>query len=201
MSVFSGLSEGTYTLELTDQSGYRVSKKITVDGKAEVRADFIPTYTIAPADELIRFVNNSMGAASYEWDFGDGATVSGVSEPYHSYADAGKYIATLKAFNDDCDDVFSREITIYKIATGIQASPDDEIRVSTIGEFVLIHFDNPAEQAELTIHNIIGQRILQTLSAAKEDIRIALPAGNQYYFLTVKTPNAVCTTKLFTLSH
>lgn len=43
------------------------------------------------------FNNQSTGATSYHWDFGDGAT-STEEHPRHTYQDAGTYSVKLKAF-------------------------------------------------------------------------------------------------------
>jgi PKD repeat protein len=44
----------------------------------------------------VQFVNQSSGAASYLWDFGDGAT-STDQNPEHTYATGGCYVVTLTA--------------------------------------------------------------------------------------------------------
>jgi len=188
--TFTRLTSGDYRLELTDRYGYRVTKKIIIDGKAMVHAAFIPTYSIAPAGQLIRFVNNSTGAASYQWDFGDGTILSDVSEPEHAYEDAGKYTVTLKAFNTDCEDELSLEISVYKIASGINPVEDAGVYVSTLGEFIIIRFENKSGSgAEIEIKNLLGQRVSQQLVTSSGEIRITLPeaVAGQYYFLTVKT--------------
>ena len=52
------------------------------------------------APTTIKFENSSTKATYYEWDFGDG-TVSQASNPEHLFAEAGNYLITLKAFNDN----------------------------------------------------------------------------------------------------
>jgi hypothetical protein len=44
----------------------------------------------------IKFVNQSLGATSFLWTFGDGSA-SAQENPLHTYATGGVYIATLKA--------------------------------------------------------------------------------------------------------
>ena len=48
--------------------------------------------------KTILFTNNSIGATSYLWNFGDGST-STSSNPTHTYASNGTYTVILKAMN------------------------------------------------------------------------------------------------------
>lgn len=60
----------------------------------------------------VPFVNNSTGAESYFWDFGDGST-SSAEEPVHSYTSPGSYTITLVAQNECfCTDTFQRVIEV-----------------------------------------------------------------------------------------
>jgi gliding motility-associated-like protein len=64
------------------------------------------------------FVNNSSGAGSYLWDFGDGTTISDTSSsftPSYTYPDTGTYIVTLVAYsalNPACNDTSYGTVTI-----------------------------------------------------------------------------------------
>ena len=54
------------------------------------------------------FTNNSVGATSYAWDFGDGSMMSTDMNPTHTYSSDGTYTVTLTAIND-CGSVTSTE--------------------------------------------------------------------------------------------
>ena len=64
------------------------------------------------------FSNNSTGAGSYLWDFGDGTTTSDTSSsftPSYTYPDTGTYTVTLIAFsalNTACNDTSYGTVTI-----------------------------------------------------------------------------------------
>ncbi len=45
--------------------------------------------------EVTTFTDHSLGAASWNWDFGDGTTLSGPNSPDYTYAAAGNYTAQL----------------------------------------------------------------------------------------------------------
>lgn len=57
-------------------------------------------YTVSIADRTVTFKNETTGAVSYKWDFGDGET-STDANPVHTYPGKGKYVPTLYATNKD----------------------------------------------------------------------------------------------------
>ena len=64
-----------------------------------IKAKFIPDATACgPAD--IQFTNQSLGAGSYFWDFGDGQK-STAKDPKHTFADSGTYKIQLIAIDSN----------------------------------------------------------------------------------------------------
>ena len=65
------------------------------------------------------FINTSIGAGSYLWDFGDLTTTNDTSTaftPTYTYPDTGVYVVSLIAFsnlNPACNDTSYGEVTIY----------------------------------------------------------------------------------------
>lgn len=57
-------------------------------------------YTVSIEDKTVTFTNETSGAVSYKWDFGDGET-STEESPVHTYPDKGKYVPTLYATTKD----------------------------------------------------------------------------------------------------
>jgi hypothetical protein len=60
---------------------------------------------------VVTFTNNSTGASSYSWDFGD-FTNSSASAPVHAYAVNGDYQVVLTAINANCKDTASLNVSI-----------------------------------------------------------------------------------------
>ena len=66
----------------------------------------------------VQFSNNSFGASSYQWNFGDPTTTNDVSNainPSYTYPDTGTYAVTLVAFssfNPGCSDTTVGTVTI-----------------------------------------------------------------------------------------
>lgn len=90
------LTPGTYTVRLINQYESCTDsafKSITVNGKPVV--DFVAddsTSCLAPF--TVQFTDLTPGAASWQWDFGDGGT-STAQNPSHTYSALGSYTVSL----------------------------------------------------------------------------------------------------------
>ena len=60
----------------------------------------------------VQFTNNSTGAVSWSWSFGDGGASSQLN-PSHTYVVAGTYSVTLQVTNDGCSDAFTVNNLIF----------------------------------------------------------------------------------------
>jgi gliding motility-associated-like protein len=72
---------------------YVISRPVPV---ADFTADPEITSIVFPE---IKFTDNSVGATTWAWDFGDGDS-SSVSSPIHTYSDTGTYYIYLHVEND-----------------------------------------------------------------------------------------------------
>lgn len=63
---------------------------------------------------VVNFTNNSLGADTYEWIFGDGTSTSTVMHPSHTYPTLGKYTVKLATYNkkSGCRDTATEEIDL-----------------------------------------------------------------------------------------
>lgn len=106
--VVTFANAGTYsvTLEVTNDAGSNTFTQTDLILVEDVPA---PSFTTNTTDNTVDFTNTSVGATSYEWDFGDGNTSTEIN-PSHTYAEDGIFIATLSATND-CGTV-STEVTV-----------------------------------------------------------------------------------------
>lgn len=89
------------TLSAMDASGRKAvaSTEIIVLPKPKAAFDILPDEPVIPADE-ITFVNQSSGATSYKWYFGDGTSAE-IFAPVHKYSKQGKYNVALVAISED----------------------------------------------------------------------------------------------------
>ncbi|MGV3609765.1 MAG: PKD domain-containing protein [Fluviicola sp.] len=97
---------GTYdvTLTVTDASGCTgsVTQTDMITISSQVDASFgVNTYEQTVLYPVFNFTNNSTGATSYVWEFGDGIT-SAATNPVHAYVNSpGVYHVVLHAYNDE----------------------------------------------------------------------------------------------------
>lgn len=98
---------------------YGVSLRVTASaGSDEISfADLIAVSALPRAEFIavnnmqeVTFTNNSIGAATYSWDFGDGNT-SVESDPKHVYEVEGNYEVVLTASNQ-CGDIMSTQTVV-----------------------------------------------------------------------------------------
>ena len=98
---------GTYAaiLTVTGPDGKEVTKTrtITVYEMPVPKFEIVPDSIFIPEQEL-RCYNYSLGATSYLWNFGDGATSTDLN-PVHTYLDSGFYSISLKVVSQNqCTD-------------------------------------------------------------------------------------------------
>ena len=102
---------GTYmvTLEVTNATGTDAITEVDyIVVNSTPTADFTSNVNGATVD----FINSSVNATSYSWDFGDGIGSSTLPDPSYSYTMAGTFIVTLTAINDCGSVTITEEVTI-----------------------------------------------------------------------------------------
>ncbi len=121
------------TLTTTDNNGcsnsYTAASIICVE--APPNALFSASQnSFSQTGEQIFFTNNSTGASSYTWDFGDSSPISTLVDPTHVYEDGfqDSFIVELIAFSSfGCSD--TSYLTIYN--TSISDSVDTDVFIPT----------------------------------------------------------------------
>ena len=78
--------------------------------------------------------SGSTGSATYSWNFGDGATGSGVS-PSHTYADNGTYTVSLTLSNAAGSDTQTTTATIANVAPSVNAGSNQTVNEGTSVSF------------------------------------------------------------------
>lgn len=121
----------TYSATVTDANGCNITQTFTVTVAPQPTAAF----TAGPGDcepATVTFTDNSIGATSYDWNFGDPFSgpqnTSTQQNPSHLYTTAGTYDIVLIVQNaGGCYDTISvaGAVTIYpQPVAGLAASPD-----------------------------------------------------------------------------
>lgn len=110
-------ASGTYQVTVTNDNGC-----VGID-TVSVLVIPVPTALFAPnVDGFQVFFNNmSFPFSTYNWDFGDGTSSSGIS-PMHTYADTGTYCVRLIASNSCGTDTVIECVTIEQVSSAL--TPD-----------------------------------------------------------------------------
>lgn len=83
----------------------------TIPSPQQPKALFSVSTQSAKVGEIISFMNQSLYATRYEWDFGDG-NISTEKDPTHSYSTSGSFTITLTAMGNGDAHSFTRSIDI-----------------------------------------------------------------------------------------
>jgi PKD repeat protein len=101
-------------------------------------AAFVNDGVLDCAPLIINFTNNSSGAVSYSWDFGDGTPLDNAVNPSHVYNNASQFIdnnmVTLIAISaNGCSDTLLDSLIVYpEPQFGFSTTPDSGCSPATI---------------------------------------------------------------------
>lgn len=117
------------------------------------------------APHMVAFINNTSGASTFSWNFGDGnilSTTAGIDTVYHTYLTAGNFTVTLHAFNSCTDTtttdfihVFAKPVAAFTADnyTACQGLPVTFTNQSTGGTSYLWNFgDGNTSTLAIPIH-------------------------------------------------
>ncbi|MCB9284370.1 MAG: PKD domain-containing protein [Lewinellaceae bacterium] len=127
-----GLPAGDYVLKFggCNHDGIGQTLEFTVSGAAAPQSQFSadPEQGCAPLE--VAFLNQSVNADQYLWDFGDGTTSTG-ENPVHTFLETGSYSITLTATNSSTgqSDSFSSTLVVFPDPT-VDIGPDTTITTS-----------------------------------------------------------------------
>ena len=153
-------SAGTYevTLMVTNDFGESTETQagyIIIEDVPQIDFDFVVLL-----DGNVEFTNNSTGATSYEWNFGDG-NMSNEENPTHQYTETGMYTVILTAINA-CGDV-KMELVVDVIVTGLEDFENIEVfnlyPNPNNGKFTLVLEGQNVDNLKLSLLNVLGQEL------------------------------------------
>ncbi len=106
------LSAGNYIVTVTDNNGCIATANATIDALNSLPAAAF-TYSLSGLNTST-FVNASVNATSYAWDFGDGQAHN-IANPVHVYVKEGTYTVKLTAANSCGTDIETQALTIPEL--------------------------------------------------------------------------------------
>jgi hypothetical protein len=167
--VTTQLAAGNYTLTFTDSAGYKAVKTIQVTAPQPATAmsfsvSDTAVKTLQPvALTIAASFNDSITAInSYQWDFGNGTTGTGVDTTV-SYTKPGYYnIALIVTNASGCSASQTQKVSvIQEQATGLaETNANAEVNIWSNTNRVYAGFANlQTVDATITIYNVLGQQI------------------------------------------
>tara|TARA_R110002096_G_scaffold221429_2_gene410250 strand:- start:23430 stop:28694 length:5265 start_codon:yes stop_codon:yes gene_type:complete len=145
---------------------------------AQPAAQFIADTTSGCAPLEVNFTNQSNGAISYQWKFGDG-NYSSQSNPTNLYTKAGVYTVTLISINSAQRDtlvksayiqVFPKPIINYALPDSVQCLFNDSIQLINLGDtahnYTWVFGDGTTSNSYNAVHQYISSGSFRTLLAA-----------------------------------
>ncbi|HOX79344.1 MAG TPA: PKD domain-containing protein [Bacteroidales bacterium] len=122
--------------------------------------DPIAGFSYLDSEELqITFINNSLYATEFQWDFGDGGT-SYIMNPTHSYASPGTYEVSLVAGACGISDTIFQTIDLEGVGISESGkSIDFTISPNPASTYFTLKIADFRGQMELTLHSFTGLEI------------------------------------------
>lgn len=159
---FAGLHGGVYSAVVRDFSD-TAEFEIAVSQPMPVLSSFeMSSTTVCLCDGgFAGFNNTSVGAATYSWQAGDGAT----SEDFnfsHAYLQPGEYIVTLAVSDGQCADTSYAAVNVVEnvILNAGEAGIKEEVPLTFDGEnYILKSSSMGLEQMQVEVFNLLGQSI------------------------------------------
>lgn len=193
-------SSGTFTVVLNATNGFgtgAVTKPITI---SKLVANFTISDT-AIVGTVVNFTDNTSGATTWTWDFGDGYSAS-VQNPAHAYPATGVYTVKLTVKNSSgCIAQKTKQIVIvpvgiaeYSNYTTLLISPNP-----ASGDVLLQYIFTGRRNLAITIKNALGQIVYaeKIEKAVRYERRLELSDFNAgVYFIQVNDGKTQRTDKL-----
>jgi len=129
----------------------------------------------------VRFANNTQGATSYLWDFGDGQSSSDAT-PTHRYATTGTYTIKLTAFyGNGCQKELTQSITIRDVfITNIITPNDDGLNDHFVPQV-------STQPVTLRMYDRWGKQVFENTNYTNTWGDPSTPTGVYYYHILTKS--------------
>lgn len=148
--TFDFVAPHEITLTVTTNLGVSKTVKKTVNfQESSIQSTMSASVTSGDAPLGISFTNQTTGASSYSWDFGDGST-STVASPSHVYSQPGIYTATFRAYGSDgC----SKPVTQQIIVSAVNAVTEIALtNISVQNDSILVQVTNNGNDPVITFN-------------------------------------------------
>jgi len=140
---------------------------------------------------------NPQNVIGYEWDFGDGSSLSYEDSPVHTYPDAGNYIVTLR-LSSSCgfwaDSTSAHIVSVHQVTVDAN---DLTVYPNPASESATIISRGGLKMEKISLYNVVGQ-LIETVDVDNRDKHVMHFSGlaSGMYTLQIQTDKGVVTRKL-----
>lgn len=191
-STAVNLSSGNYSVTITDANGCTAGVAVAITEPAALVAGYTAnTYTLDIAlDSSVAFVNTSIGATSYSWNFGDGSVIDASVNPVHNYSATGTYTVMLISADGPCSDTTYNTIEVVSSnPTALnQSQYNSNINVGYENGGVFLIFTLGKEtRVNISVYNMLGDELFSRndLLVKNAKIRLELPSTAAGVYIAV----------------
>lgn len=196
-ALVSPTTNTAYYVTGTDANGCQASDVVIVTMLPNANALFTASVTGA----TVNLSNQSTGAVSYSWNFGDASPVNNTASPSHTYTANGTYTVTLTVVGPCGTDTYTQVITISEV--GVQDS--DIANTLSIypnpnnGQFTVSFSFAEQKDATVELLDVSGRTIsavnLENVLTFKQELGSS-ELANGVYFVRISTEEGVVTRKI-----
>jgi PKD repeat protein len=196
-TTVSPTNNTAYYVTGTDANGCQASDVVIVTLLGTANAQFASSVTGATAN----FTNQSTGAFTYNWNFGDASPADNSASPSHIYTANGTYTVTLTVTGPCGTDTYTQTVTITQV--GIQ--DNDLANTLSIfpnpndGQFTVSFEFAEAKDVTVQLTDVSG-RVITTVER-NNVLTFTEQLGNEslangVYFVNITTVDGVVTRKI-----
>lgn len=148
----------------------------------------IASFTMITDNATVDFMSTSIGAVSWDWDFGDSSAGSSEENPSHTFSSSGVYIITLCVTSvDGCSDCY---VDSTSITIGIAENSPNPVylQYNGVSSNIQVIF-NQGGTYDLTLFNTVGQVVYAARSNEMYTYIATNNLSKGVYFLVVDEVN------------
>ena len=178
-----------------------------ISARTPVNVSVIPAPVAAFSSSNVQstytFTDNSTGATSWFWDFGDGTNTTGQGPVVHTYTANGTYIVMLIVSNGNCQD--TAFFTIVVTTVGIEQMQHESLLTvypnPAAGAFT-VNWNQPGqEQIAISLTDHLGRTVFssaaQLMNPGSHSMKIStIGFADGIYFLQLKGENSSAVKKI-----
>ncbi len=201
-TLYTYNTPGTFTVRLgvVSQAGcFAIDSLVNL---VTVSAAPVSNYSFSTTGMTTAFTNAATGAATYDWNFGDGTAHATSTDPSHTYAAPGSYTVCLTATSaNSCTDSVCKNVVIAD-PTGIKTNEGGRLSISPNPSQGLfnINFGEAVEgSVSIKVYSILGQEVrnFETRRTSAATYVLDLTGSDKgVYFIQITSAKGVQTTRV-----